>query len=95
MGCEMMDDKEGGMAVMVGMDMDQMLEDYMAAKSMEADPKHMEMMRDYAMKKKEQLEEFLKTAGKDKPKAKLKSFKDLKQVYDEKVKEDLPKEEGE
>jgi hypothetical protein len=58
-----------------------MLEQYVAAKKIEADPALFATLKDYAMSKNKMVEELFKD-GPNKP---VKSLKDIKSRYDEKV----------
>lgn len=65
--------------------LEDMLEDYINAKKIEADPKLFAMLKDFAMSKNKMTEELFK-AGPNKPPAK--SLKDLKSKYNDMVMED-------
>ena len=62
--------------------MEEMLESYMEAKKIEADPKLFAMVKDYAMSKNKMVEELFKQENKA---TAPKSLKDLKSKYNEKV----------
>ena len=62
--------------------MEEMLESYLEAKKIEADPKLFAMVKDYAMSKNKMVEELFKQENKTQP---AKSLKDLKKKYNDKV----------
>jgi hypothetical protein len=62
-----------------------MLEHFLQAKKIEADPKLFAMVKDYAMSKNKMVDELFKTPSKTSP---VKSLKDLKSKYDEAVSDD-------
>ncbi len=62
--------------------MEEMLESYLEAKKIEADPKLFAMVKDYAMSKNKMVEELFKQENKAQA---PKSLKDLKKKYNEKV----------
>lgn len=63
--------------------LEEMLENYVEAKKIEADPKLLMMLKDYAMSKNKMVEELFNQPSK--AKAPVKSLKDLKSKYDEVV----------
>lgn len=69
--------------------MEEMLESYMEAKKIEADPKLFAMVKDYAMSKNKMVEELFKQENKT---TAPKSLKDLKNKYNEKVMEGMESE---
>jgi hypothetical protein len=62
--------------------MEEMLESYLEAKKIEADPKLFAMVKDYAMSKNKMVEELFKQENKAQP---AKSLKDLKKKYNDKM----------
>lgn len=64
-------------------ELDQMLEHFVQAKTIEADPKKLAMLKDYAMSKSKQTAELFDVNNLPAPK----SLKDLKKTYDRKVKD--------
>jgi len=62
--------------------LEEMLESYLEAKKIEADPKLFAMIKDYAMSRNKMVEELFNTPSKAEA---PKSLKDLKKKYDEKV----------
>lgn len=69
--------------------MEEMLETYLEAKKIEADPKLFSMVKDYAMSRNKMVEELFKQENKA---AAPKSLKDLKNKYNEKVMADMESE---
>jgi hypothetical protein len=67
-----------------------MLESYLQAKKIEADPKVFAMVKDYAMSRNKMVEELFNAPAKTEA---PKSLKDLKKKYNEKVMEDMDSEE--
>lgn len=73
--------------------MEEMLESYLEAKKIEADPKLFAMVKDYAMSKNKMVEELFKQENKA---TAPKSLKDLKKKYNDKMMEEMESEgEGE
>ena len=66
--------------------MEEMLESYMEAKKIEADPKLFAMVKDYAMSKNKMVEELFKQENKA---TAPKSLKDLKKKYNDKMMEEM------
>ena len=66
--------------------MEEMLESYLEAKKIEADPKLFAMVKDYAMSKNKMVEELFKQENKA---AAPKSLKDLKKKYNDKMMEEM------
>jgi hypothetical protein len=66
--------------------MEEMLESYMQAKKIEADPKLFAMVKDYAMSKNKMVEELFKQENKA---TAPKSLKDLKKKYNDKMMEEM------
>ena len=66
--------------------MEEMLESYLEAKKIEADPKLFAMVKDYAMSKNKMVEELFKQENKAPP---PKSLKDLKKKYNDKMMEEM------
>lgn len=64
--------------------LEEMLEHYVEAKKIDADPKLKAVLRNFAMSKNKQVEEIFGPNASDSPK----SLKDLKATYNEKVMED-------
>lgn len=62
--------------------MEEMLESYVEAKKIEADPKLFAMVKDYAMSKNKMIEDLFKQENKAPP---PKSLKDLKKKYNDKM----------
>jgi hypothetical protein len=70
--------------------LEEMLESYLQAKKIEADPKVFAMVKDYAMSRNKMVEELFNAPAKTEA---PKSLKDLKKKYNEKVMEDMDSEE--
>lgn len=70
--------------------LEEMLESYLQAKKIEADPKVFAMVKDYAMSRNKMVEELFNAPAKTES---PKSLKDLKKKYNEKVMEDMDSEE--
>lgn len=66
--------------------MEEMLESYLEAKKIEADPKLFAMVKDYAMSKNKMVEELFKQENKA---TAPKSLKDLKKKYNDKMMEEM------
>lgn len=62
--------------------LDEMLESYLEAKKIEADPKLFAMVKDYAMSRNQMISDLFKQENKAPP---PKSLKDLKQKYNDKM----------
>ena len=66
--------------------LEEMLEGYLEAKKIEADPKLLAMLKDYALSKNKMVEELFNSQVKNK--APVKSIKDLKAKYNKVVSEE-------
>jgi hypothetical protein len=66
--------------------MEEMLESYLEAKKIEADPKLFAMVKDYAMSRNKMVEELFKQENKA---TAPKSLKDLKKKYNDKMMEEM------
>lgn len=72
--------------------LEEMLESYLEAKKIEADPKIFAMVKDYAMSKNKMVEELFK-AGENK--SEVKSLKDIKKKYNDKMMAEMESEDSE
>lgn len=71
--------------------LEEMLESYLEAKKIEADPKLLNMLKDYAMSKSKMVEELFNSAPKTEA---PKSLKDLKKKYNDKMMAEMDSEDS-